>query len=161
MSGTLAAKLVEQMNTSKEYFDRSTRVLVEADSAFAPLPDLMSVAQQVAHTAHTLDWFIEGATRPEGFRLDFEEFGKQVSAVTSLKAARTWLDRAHANFIAVIGKMSDAELFAPLPAGPVMGGAPKLAIVSAVADHTAHHRGVLTVYSRLLNKVPAMPYMDM
>jgi hypothetical protein len=28
-------------------------------------------------------------------------------------------------------------------------------------DHTAHHRGALTVYSRLLGKVPKMPYADM
>ncbi len=27
----------------------------------------MTVAQQVAHTAHTLNWFVEGAFRPEGF----------------------------------------------------------------------------------------------
>jgi uncharacterized damage-inducible protein DinB len=146
---------------SKAYFDRSTRVLEEADSAFAPLPGMMSVAQQVAHTAHTFDWFIEGATRPEGFSTDFEEFARVVGAVTSLTAAREWFDRAHKNFIAVLGTMSDEELYSPLPAGPVMGGAPKLAIVSAVEDHTAHHRGALTVYTRLLNKVPAMPYMDM
>jgi uncharacterized damage-inducible protein DinB len=25
-------------------------------------------------------------------------------------------------------------------------------------EHTAHHRGALTVYSRLLGKVPPMPY---
>jgi uncharacterized damage-inducible protein DinB len=41
-----------------------------------------------------------------------------------------------------------------------MGGLPKHAIWTAVLDHTAHHRGALTVYSRLLGKVPAMPYMD-
>ncbi len=29
------------------------------------------------------------------------------------------------------------------------------------SSHTAHHRGALAVYARLLGKVPAMPYMDM
>jgi len=28
-----------------------------------------------------------------------------------------------------------------------------------MVEHTAHHRGALTVYSRVLGKVPAMPYM--
>jgi uncharacterized damage-inducible protein DinB len=42
-----------------------------------------------------------------------------------------------------------------------MGGLPRYAIVSALTDHTAHHRGALTVYARLLGLVPPMPYMDM
>ena len=39
-----------------------------------------------------------------------------------------------------------------------MSGAPRLAVVSGIVDHTAHHRGALSVYCRLLNKVPPMPY---
>ena len=31
-------------------------------------------------------------------------------------------------------------------------------IVAAMADHTSHHRGALTVYARLRGKTPAMPY---
>ena len=31
-------------------------------------------------------------------------------------------------------------------------------IVWAMVEHTAHHRGALTVYSRPLGKVPPMPY---
>ena len=42
-----------------------------------------------------------------------------------------------------------------------MGGQPRLAIFGALTDHTAHHRGALSVYTRLLGKVPPMPYMDM
>lgn len=32
---------------------------------------------------------------------------------------------------------------------------------AAILEHTAHHRGVLTVHSRLCGHTPAMPYMDM
>jgi uncharacterized damage-inducible protein DinB len=42
-----------------------------------------------------------------------------------------------------------------------MGGVPRFAITNALTDHTAHHRGALTVYARLLGLVPPMPYMDM
>ena len=42
----------------------------------------------------------------------------------------------------------------------IMGGAPRLAIFGAINDHTAHHRGALTVYARLNGIVPPMPYMD-
>jgi uncharacterized damage-inducible protein DinB len=122
---------------------------------------MMTAAQQVAHAAHTVDWFIEGAFRPEGFSMDFEAHAKQVAAVTSLAAARQWFDRAIAAAKAKVGGSSDADLLVPLPPGPIMGGAPRIAIVSAISDHTAHHRGALTVYARLKGVVPPMPYMDM
>ena len=50
-------------------------MIEEADSQFRPHEGMMTVAQQVAHTAQTLDWFIEGASRPQGFDLDFEAHG--------------------------------------------------------------------------------------
>jgi len=37
-------------------------------------------------------------------------------------------------------------------------GAPRAAVVSGIADHTAHHRGALSVYARLIGKEPPMPY---
>jgi uncharacterized damage-inducible protein DinB len=161
MSTQLNASLILELNGIKEYFDRSTRVLDEDDSEFTPQAGLMTVAQQVAHVAQTIDWFVEGATRPEGFDMNFEQHMKVVEKITSLKAAREWLEKSHKHIIDTIGGMSDAELFTPLPKDGIMGGAPKLAIVSALNDHTAHHRGALTVYTRQLGKVPAMPYMDM
>jgi uncharacterized damage-inducible protein DinB len=57
--------------------------------------------------------------------------------------------------------LTDAELLAALPEGPIMGGVPRMAVFGAINDHTAHHRGALTVYARLNGIVPPMPYMDM
>jgi len=147
-----------QLLTSKEFFERSTRVLVEADSGFRPKEGMMTVAQQVAHTAQTLDWFIEGASRPEGFDLDFEKHAKALESVTSLAAARQMLEKGYANAISFLSSRSPVELALPLPPGPVMGGQPISDIVWAMVEHTAHHRGALSVYSRQLGKVPPMPY---
>jgi uncharacterized damage-inducible protein DinB len=147
-----------QLLASKEFFNRSTSVLGEADSGFRPQEGMMTVAQQVAHTAQTLDWFIEGAARPEGFDLDFEKHAKALEAVTSLNAARQMLESAYENSIAFLRSRSPEQLARPLPAGPVMGGQPVSDIVWAMVEHTAHHRGALTVYSRQLGKVPPMPY---
>jgi len=147
-----------QLVSSKDYFDRSTRVLDEADSGFRPQPGMMTVAQQVAHTAQTLDWFVQGATRPEGFDLDFEAHAKVVDAVTSLTAAREMLETAYANAIQFLKSSSPEDLARPLAEGPVMGGLPVSEIVWAMVDHTAHHRGALTAYSRQIGKVPVMPY---
>ena len=148
-----------QVLASKQFFDRSTRVLEEVDSQFRPNDGVMTVAQQVAHTAQTVDWFIEGAGRREGFDLDFEKHAKALEAVTSLTAARQMLDASFARAIDFLKSSSPEELSAPLPEGPVMGGQPKSEIVWAMVEHTAHHRGALTVYSRMLGKVPVMPYM--
>lgn len=152
----------DQVKSIKEFFDRSTRCLTEEHASYKPTEEMMTTAQQVAHVAQTFDWFIEGAFhRPDGFDMDFENHMKPVLAVGSLAEARAWLDKSAQRAIDEIGSKSIEELRAPLPPGPVMGGAPKLAIISGLDDHTAHHRGALTVYARLNGLVPAMPYMDM
>jgi uncharacterized damage-inducible protein DinB len=122
---------------------------------------MWTAAQQVAHTAQTIDWFVEGASRPEGFDLDFEKHATAVNGITSLTVAREWLDRAFDAALKFFGQASDDELQRPLPAGPVMGGLPIWTCVGAIVDHTAHHRGALTVYSRVAGKTPMMPYMEM
>jgi uncharacterized damage-inducible protein DinB len=152
------SEYANQLLASQDFFARSTRVLEEADSAFRPQEGMMTVAQQVAHTAQTLDWFIEGASRPEGFDLDFEKHAKALDAVTSLTAARQTLATAYAKAVAFLRSRSAEDLARPLPPGPVMGGQPITDIVWAMVEHTAHHRGALTVYSRQLGKVPPMPY---
>jgi len=147
-----------QVLASKEFFDRSTRVLEEGDSQFRPRDGMMTVAQQVAHTAQTLEWFIEGAARPEGFDLNFAEHAKALDEVRSLTEARRRLNNAYIQAVDFLHGKTAEELAQPLPQGPVMGGQPIRAIVGAMVEHTAHHRGALTVYSRLLGKVPPMPY---
>ena len=155
---TQSYDFASQLLASKDFFTRSTRVLDESDSGFRPQEGMMTVAQQVAHTAQTLDWFIEGASRPEGFDLDFEKHARALNAVTSLAAARQMLDNAYAKAIQFLRSRSPEDLSRPLPEGPVMGGQPVSDIVWAMVEHTAHHRGALTVYSRQLGKVPVMPY---
>ena len=120
----------------------------------------MTAAQQVAHAAQTIDWFIEGAFRPEGFDTDFAAHAKALEGCTSLTTARAWFTKAVAAASAMLSTKSDAELMAPMAAGPIMGGAPRITIVSGITDHTAHHRGALTVYARVNGIVPPMPYMD-
>jgi uncharacterized damage-inducible protein DinB len=147
-----------QLLASKEFFERSTRVLDEADSGFRPREGMMTVAQLVAHTAQTLDWFIVGVSRPEGFDFDFEKQAKALAAATSLAAARQMLETAYANAIGFLRSRSPEDLARPLPPGPVMGGQPVSDIVWGMVEHTAHHRGALTVYTREIGKVPPIPY---
>ena len=158
---SLAQQAVAELKSAEEFFNRSTRGLTEEHSGVMPAPDMMSAAQQVAHAAQTINWFIAGAFDPKGFDLDFDAHAKVVEAYTSLAEARAWFEKAVAEATATIGAKSDAELTEPLPAGPIMGGAPRMAIFGAITDHTAHHRGALTVYARTKGIVPPMPYGDM
>lgn len=157
MNTAQSSDFAKQLLTSKDFFDRSTRVLDETTSGFRPQPGMMSVAQQVAHAAQTIDWFVEGVTRREGFDLDFEKQAEALQAVTSLAAARKMLESAFARAIEFV---RNADLASPIPPGPIMGGQSVGNIVWGIVEHTAHHRGALTVYSRDLGKVPPMPYMD-
>jgi uncharacterized damage-inducible protein DinB len=153
--------MLGEVAAMKDFFDRSTRVLQEADSVFAPREGMYTAAQLIAHVAQTIEWFFQGAFAREGFDLDFERMDKEVRQVGSVTAARAWLDRACAAAKSAVESHSDSEWQELLPAGPIMGGQPRHSILSSITDHTAHHRGALTVYSRLLGKVPPMPYMEM
>lgn len=155
-----AENLVAELKATQAFFNTSTSCLEEKDSAFVPAEGMWTVAQQVAHVARTIDWFVEGTFRPEGFDMDFERHVADITVVRSLDAARAWLEAAFARAFEAFGSRSPEELLKTLPEGPVMGGAPRFSVVSAIGDHTAHHRGALTVYSRLLGKVPVMPYAE-
>jgi uncharacterized damage-inducible protein DinB len=152
--------LVAELKSSKEFFDRATRNLDEKDAGFAPVEGMLTAAQQVAHVAQTIDWFIEGAFG-SGFTMDFEQHIKDVEKIKTLKDGRAWLEKSYAQAIKAFEQRSEAEIMKPLPAGPIMGGMPRAAIAGAIAEHTAHHRGALSVYTRLRGKVPPMPYMEM
>ena len=61
-----------ELNTALEFFNRSTGSLTEDDSTYTPVDGVFTTAQQVAHAAQTIDWFINGAFEPKGFDMDFE-----------------------------------------------------------------------------------------
>ncbi len=151
--------LVAELKSSKEFFDRSTRCLKEENSDYRPVEGMFSVAGQMAHVAQTIDWFLEGAFGT-GFDLDFEKHSKAVSSVGSVNDARKWIEESFARAIALLESKSAEELAHPMPEGPIMGGMPRLTVVGAMVEHTAHHRGALTVYSRTLGHVPPMPYVE-
>ncbi len=156
---TLAQTSVIELENIERFFNTSTGALTEDASGFTPVEGMMTAAQQVAHAAQTVDWFVQGAFRPEGFDLDFETHAKEVAKVASLTAAKEWFHKAIANAKTVFGAKSDAELMAPMADGPIMGAKPRIAVISGINDHTAHHRGALSVYTRLTGKVPPMPYI--
>jgi uncharacterized damage-inducible protein DinB len=149
-----------QLNNIKEYFERSTRLLEEEHSTYAPQDGLFTVVGHIAHSAQTIEWFFDSAFGTE-WNMDWAAMDKAVRTVTSLAEARAWFDRAISHAIEVAEAHTAAEWESPFKPNPIMGEIPRHSIVSAVLDHTAHHRGALTVYQRLLGITPLMPYMEM
>jgi uncharacterized damage-inducible protein DinB len=150
---------VNGLRKMKAFFDKSTSLLEEGDSGFSPKPGMYTVANHVAHAAQTVDWFVNGAFGGKGFDMDFAGRDVKVRSVASLREARAWMDRAVENAVKMVGAKTLAELEEPFPRDEIMAGMAKGSIVQGIAEHTAHHRGALTVYARLLGKVPPMPYV--
>ena len=149
--------LVKELESTQKFFNTTMSVFEPDDAGFAPYPELYTVAGHVAHVADSIDWFIEGAFG-DGWDMDFEGLIAKAKAVTSLQEANEWLERSFVNAKAVVGKASDQILFEAIPDTKIMEGAPRLAVISGIVDHTAHHRGSLAVYARLIGKEPPMVY---
>jgi len=149
--------LASLLRDTHRYFRNTISVLGPEDGDFAPNDEVFTVSAHIAHTADTVEWFMEGAFG-EGFSMDFEAHEAKARGVGSFEEALAWLDRAFDEAAGKVMAATEEELRAPLPEGPIMGGEPRLAVISAIVDHTAHHRGSLAVYARLLGKVPVMPY---
>ncbi len=149
--------LVKELESTQKFFNTTLSVFEPDDAGFAPYPELYTVAGHVAHVADSIDWFVEGAFG-DGWDMDFEGLIAKAKAVTSLQEANEWLERSFVNATAVVGKAAEQVLFEAIPDTKIMEGAPRMAVVSGIVDHTAHHRGSLAVYARLIGKQAPMPY---
>ncbi len=156
----LSSQITARLKSTHKFFSNTTACLAEEDSVFAPKEGMHTVAQHVAEVAHTIDWFVEGAFGTKGFDMDFEAGQEKIMGCKSLTEARRRLNEAVDKAVKALEGKSDKELLKPLPAESHMEGQPTETIFWAMTDHTAHHRGALAVYARLLGKTPKIPYLD-
>lgn len=152
--------LIEQLKTQEKFFLNTISCLSENDSNFKPNDEMYTVAQHVGHAAETVDWFLQGAFGDKGFDMDFDNYMERMKKHTSFDDSVIYFKEATAKGIEKIKEVPDTELIAPITA-KIMTGAPKMAVVGAIVDHTTHHRGALAVYARLMDKEPRMPYGEM
>lgn len=155
----LKREALSEIDSTRKFFDRTTRCLAEEDSTFRPRPQMMSTAGQMAHAAQVIDWFREGAF-DASWNMDFEAAVAETEKVDSLATARKWMADAWQRLRERVEAASQDELAATLPDNPILPGRPRYHVVEAIVDHTGHHRGALAVYARLLGRVPEMPYAE-
>ena len=156
MTGEDAARMVRK---ERIYLQNILKDFKAEQGDFRPAEGMMNVAQQVYHIAHTVRWFREGAFG-EGFNMDFEALEAVNQAPVSLEEAMGVLDKEYDSYAAFLEGQSEADLAAPIPPNPVFGEAPRFVVIFAQMDHTAHHRGSLAVYLRLLGVKPTMIYEE-
>lgn len=155
----LKSEALKQIAATRRFFERSTRALEESDSGFRATPETMTVAGQVAHVAQTLDWFREGGFE-DRWRTDWEAMIDETARVASLAEARRWLEAAWERLRAAVEAMPAEKLAEPMAENPILPVRPRFTTLDGIVDHCAHHRGALAVYTRLLGRVPPMPYGD-
>ncbi|MEE9312525.1 MAG: tyrosine-type recombinase/integrase [Planctomycetota bacterium] len=150
--------VLAKLASSLAYLKTSVSIFTEKDSIFRPDDEMFTVAQHIAHVAITLDRYMEPLIGGEGFDTDLDGLAQRARGVVSLNTAMHMVEKAYSGAIRFISDQDEAYLMTPLPDGPIMGGAPRIAVVDKMVSHTAYHCGSLAVYARLADKIPAMPY---
>ena len=156
---TIQEMLATQLGNSLKFFRQTTSAFAEDDSGFRPDPEMFTVAGHVAHAADEVDWLVEGAFG-EGWDMDFEAIKARIGKVRSLGEANAWLARAFEAAIRTVERAGEEELLAPVPDERMMPGMPRAGIVNEIVDHTAHHRGSLAVYLRVMGRTPPTLYAE-
>jgi uncharacterized damage-inducible protein DinB len=124
---------------------------------FRPVEGMMTAAQLIRHIARAIKWFREGGFG-DGFDMDFEKWAADDSKPVSLADAKDELNRTYDDFIEFLKGKDMGDLMQPMVTNEIFGDSPRIAVLHANQDHTAHHRGALTVYLRLLGKTPTLVY---
>lgn len=156
MNGREAAEMIGR---ERMYLQNILKDFKAENGTFKPVEGMMNVAQQVNHIAHTVRWFREGAFGA-GFDMDFEKIEAMNQAEISLEEALSALNAEYAGYQAFLAPLPEADLMAPMPPNAIFGEIPRVAALMAQSDHTAHHRGALSVYLRLLGVTPTMVYAE-
>jgi len=117
---------------------RVLEVLGPEDLEWAPVPGAFSFGDLFRHLAG-LERFMY-AENVQGRPSCYPGHGADLAP--GLEGVRAYLDRCHAESLAIFGQLSDADLLAPCvnPAGTQMATWKWL---RAMTEHEAHHRGQL------------------
>ena len=136
----------------------------EDQYGFKATPEMMSVAEQLAHLAANTDWMIKLHTARVSF-VDFAYFQQRIAEAAAvqgalvsagkdaiLSALRTEGDA----FVAFLDAISDEALEEmvsfPPPVQPASRS--RFEMLMSAKEHEMHHRGQLMVYQRVLGMVP-------
>jgi uncharacterized damage-inducible protein DinB len=126
-------------------------------SDYKPQKEMKTVGQQIRHIELTIKFHYYSTFGP-GFDMSFQEYLAEMKKPISLEKALQGLHRMYDEAIAMLEKTTAEELLADLPNNPMLGTGACYTVIYKNSEHTAHHRGALSVYLRMLGITPAMVY---
>jgi uncharacterized damage-inducible protein DinB len=130
--------------------------------SFRPVPDVKSVAGQLAHIAVATGWQIEVHTAEVG-HIDFAMFGASLAksaseeqALTSKSAIIAALRQRGEQFASFLEGLDDSRLEQKVTFPPPVQPSEKtrFEMLLSAKEHEMHHRAQLMVYERILGIVP-------
>jgi uncharacterized damage-inducible protein DinB len=129
---------------------------------FRPVPDVKTVAEQLAHIAVSTGWQIEVHTGQVG-HIDFAMFGASIArgaseeqALSSKSAIIGALRERGEKFAAFLEGLGDDRLEERVTFPPPVKPSEKtrFEMLMSAKEHEMHHRAQLMVYERMLGIVP-------
>jgi len=131
-----------------QFFD----MLSEEELRWRPDPTAHTCAQQLLHIAQNEDYFFRGIFGGD-WNLELLRFPKEMPAKDEL---RRYLIEVRGRATDCLQALSPLDLDKPTPAPKGPTAFPLRWWLWLVLEHEVHHKAQLSVYMRLLNKVP--PY---
>jgi uncharacterized damage-inducible protein DinB len=154
MDGKEAVRLIRQ---ERHFLHNILNDFREEHSNFKPTEEMRTVGQQIEHIALSTNFFYESAFG-SGFKMSFPQYLEEMKKIIGLEKALKDLDEAYEEAISLVENKTHDEMEAPIPPNPMLGDFTCKSIIYRSQDHTAHHRGMLAVYLRLLGIKPTMVY---
>ena len=182
---------VRKIRYQREFFQRSLSCFTDEDSFFQPTAKSLTLIGQVIHVTMAIEYFLCGMfgpfvgygpmsrlelgfvdmiwTRHSDTDINPTDFNPEhmsielLSAMGSLSQAMELfgktMDRAAAMFAS---KTPLAIATQQLPPNAIFDPEATLGdTLEMMNDHTAHHRGAIVMYGRLLGRSPKLPYFDL
>jgi len=147
--------MIDELNDYWEHFERYRAVTLqmldqveEPDLDWRPRPELMNLGQQFLHIMQAEDLMMRGLFDNE-WDLERARLPKQVRGIDELRAS---FEDAHARTRKELDALDAHGLFAPFGEPP----STKASRLWSLLEHEVHHAAQISLYLRLMGKVP--PY---
>jgi uncharacterized damage-inducible protein DinB len=157
-----AKQLADSYRTVRKNTIAIAEEIPEAQYGFKATPDVMSVAEMLAHIAVVYDWQID-IHRAHVSQIEvamFVTYRQQGAAAQAALKSKAEIIQALRDggerFAAFMEGLSEATLAETVSFPPPMPSAPKtrFEMLLGVKEHEMHHRGQLMLVQRLLGQVP-------
>ncbi|MFP2927993.1 DinB family protein [Pyxidicoccus sp. 3LG] len=178
-----------RIRAHRQFFRRTLEAFQEEDADFQPRPGMLSVVGQVHHVIAGLELFLAGVfplmerfkgrewksrrgpgqtwlgleagfTSLEWTKVSNDNLSGGDGSSSPLAFALQAFDETMSLAAELYGQLSREEMLMALPENPIRLRTPQEAL-EIMLDHTAHHRGGLAQYARLLDREPKIPYFEM